>query len=272
MKIAKSILFVTTLLTVPMINFPIFAQKKDSVLPSQKEAIALMQNICGEGNVTEENGKVSCQTCPSYTDFRGDSGSGGALKSVIYGSFTKQGIREALVDFEGCEAHSGNWGGSALLRRNNNGWYRVRYEKGFRSNNCQKLKTNSGRNFVVCQGEYANHGRSSEWLELVKVDTDQMTQNTIVNVYSNGSSCIPPYYAVEIKNFTLQDINRDKLPDLIVKVSEAKGKTKPNAEKCDEPTFGKAKIHQLTFLFNGQNFVPTKATAKIIRNFPKIGG
>ncbi len=268
MKNLKSFLFVTTLLIVQMINFPTYAQKKDSVIPSQKEALSLMQAMCGEGNVTVENGKVSCQNCLSEES----GGGGGTLKAVIYGSFTKPGIREALVDLEGCQVHTGNWGGTVLLRSNNYGWDKIRYEGGFRSNICQKLKTNSSRNFVVCQGEYANHGRSSEWLELVKVDTDKMTQNTIVNVDSNGSSCIPPYYAVGIKNFTLRDINGDKMPDLIVTVSEAKGKTKPNAEKCDEPTFGKAKIHQLTFLFNGQNFYPTKATAKIIRNFPKTGG
>jgi hypothetical protein len=268
MKKLKSFLFVTTLLTVPMINFPIFAQKKDSVLPSQKETLSLMQSICGEGNVTVENGNVSCQTCPSYMG----SGSGGSFTSVVYGSFTKPGIREALVDLSGCQPHSDNYGGSVLLRQNNNGWFRVRYERGFRSNNCLKLKTNSGRNFVVCKGNYDNYGLGYEWIELVKFNIDKITHTSILNVDSRwGSSCRPPYYEVEIKNFTLRDINQDKLPDLIVTVRAAKDKIKRKVDNsgCPSPMLGKSKIHQLTFLFN---FYPTKATAKTIRNFPKKGG
>jgi hypothetical protein len=277
MKNLKSFLFVTTLLTVQMINFPTYAQKKDSVIPSQKEAIALMQGICGEGNVTVENGNVSCQTCPSYTVYGtgGSGGSGGTLGSVIYGSFTKPGIREALVDFGGCEPHSGNYGGSALLRRNNNGWFRVRYEEGFRSNICQKLKTNSGRDFVVCKGNYDNYGLGYEWIELVKFNIDKITQTPILNVDSRwGSSCRPPYHEVEIKNFTLRNINQDKLPDLIVTVRTAKDNIKRKVDNsgCPSSMLGKSKIHQLTFLFNGQSFYPTKATAKIIRNFPKTRG
>lgn len=44
--------------------------KRDSVTPSQQEAIAILQAICGRDNVfpnRERSGKLACRSCPSFT-------------------------------------------------------------------------------------------------------------------------------------------------------------------------------------------------------------
>jgi hypothetical protein len=72
---------------------------------------------------------------------------------------------------------------------------------------------------------------------------------------------------MEIKDFTLRDTNKDKRADLVVKVTEArepKGITRSSDDQC-EPQLPKPKSHQLTFLYNGQSFRATPATAKLIK-------
>lgn len=266
MDIFRKILLIGTLLSIQTIPLQTLAQeaKKDSRIPSTKDAIALMRGICGAGNISEKQGQISCQTCPDSTT---DNSIGGTLTSVIYGNFTKAGNQEALVDLGGCEAHAANFGGTVLLHRSNNGWSKVRYERGLRSNSCLKIRNRTGRDSLICQNSYMGQGHLMDWIEAVEISTTQ-TQNTrLLEVESNTATCRPPYYEVQIKDFLLRDTNKDNRPDLIIKVSETrepKSITRSNNDQCD-PRLPKPKQHQLTFVFNGQSFRPTAATTKLIR-------
>ncbi|MFN6539493.1 MAG: hypothetical protein RM021_024500 [Nostoc sp. EkiNYC01] len=82
MKLLKYILLINTVLVVQVVATRTLAQevKKDSVIPSQKDAVALAQSVCGASNVNQEKGKLSCKVCPSFTG----SGSGGTLTSVVF--------------------------------------------------------------------------------------------------------------------------------------------------------------------------------------------
>jgi hypothetical protein len=238
--------------------------KKDSIVPSQKEAIALMQNICGAGNIAQEKGKIVCKKCPSFTSYNDGTAT---LTSVVYGSFTKAGSREALVDLADCEPHAGNWGGSVLLGRTNKGWSRIRYEQGLRSNSCLKIPNKTGRDSLVCESSYMGQGYFSQGLNKFEIGSTKTTSTKILNVGSNTASCRPPFYDMEIKDFTLRDTNQDKRADLVVKVTEArerKGITRSSDDQC-KPKLPKPKSHQLTFLYNGQSFRATPATAKLIK-------
>jgi hypothetical protein len=265
-----SFLLTGTLVAAQTINIKTLAAEsgKDSITPSQKDGIVLMQSICGQSNVfidrkqEDKVDKVSCKTCPSFTGSSGEPG--GVLTSVVYGSFTSSSSREALVDVNGCELHAQNWGGSALLRRSNSGWSFIRYEKGLRSNRCLKLREQNGRNSLVCEGSWMGQGYLSQWLEAVKISSTQTITTTLLNVASNAGSGKPPFYDVGIENFSLRDVNKDGLPDLVIKVSEAreaKGTTRPKNSPY-EARLPKPTIHQLTFLFNGQ-FRPTPETVKL---------
>jgi hypothetical protein len=251
MKQLKSILLLGTILTAQVLTTKALAQevKKDSIVPSQKDAIALMQSICGAGNIAQEKGKIVCKKCPSFTSYNNGTAT---LTSVVYGSFTKGSSREALVDLGDCEPHAGNWGGSVLLRRTNNGWSRIRYESGFRSNSCLKIPNKTGRESLVCEGSYMGQGYFITWLDHLEIGTTKTKNINLLKVGSNTASCRPPFYDVGIKDFTLQDTNKDKRADLVIKVTEVrepKGITRSSDDQC-EPRLSESKSHQLTFLSN----------------------
>ncbi|WP_427157922.1 hypothetical protein ACQFX9_19925 [Aliinostoc sp. HNIBRCY26] len=240
--------------------------KKDSIVPPQKDAVAFAKSICGVGNFTQKKGAIVCNTCPSFTGYRDTTGT---LTSVVYGSFTKAGTREALVDLSDCEPHAGNWGGTVLLRHTNNGWSRVRYESGFRSNMCLKITNRTGRNSVICQGAYTGMGYLITWLDKLEFNSTKTINTNLLKVESNTGSCRPPYYEMLIQDFKLQDTNQDKIPDLVVKVSEARGANNTNvsgSDGCVEPRLTQQKYHQLIFLSNGNSsFRPTAKTANLIK-------
>lgn len=235
---------------------------KDSITPSRKDAIAFMKSVCGKGNFNSNNPE-SCNRCPSFT---GGSGSG-TLTSVVYGSFTKAGVNEAFVDLEGCEPHAGNWGGSVLLRRTNNGWSFLRYEQGLRSDRCLKFKTRVGRSSLVCEGSYTQGGFVNTWLDALEIGSTKNTTTRLLKVTSNIGSCRPPYYEMQVADFKLQDTNKDGKNDLVIKVNEAREKagiSRSDDQLCDTQ-LPKPNLHQLTFLFNGQSFRPTTETAKFVK-------
>jgi len=265
MKLFKTILLIGTILSTQLATTIALGQdvKKDSIIPTPAEAIALMKNICGAGNITKEQAGIGCKTCPSFTTFHDTSGS---LTSVVYGSFTKTGTREALVDLNGCEPHANNYGGTVLLRRTSNGWSRIRYQIGFRSYDCLKINTSTDhRNSLVCEIMDMAQGNLFASLDQIEIGSAKNTTTNLLAVNSNTGTCRPPYYQVEIKDFFRED-NK-----LIVKVSEAREAegihTEKNSEDCITPKLPKSKLHQLTFLFNGQSFSPTSATAELIKQF-----
>ncbi|TAE61205.1 MAG: hypothetical protein EAZ76_00830 [Nostocales cyanobacterium] len=270
----KPILNTTVLTAITLLSWQIITTKtlaqevrKDSTIPSEKDAIALMQNICGAGNIVKEQGRIGCKKCPSFTRYSGDSG--GSLTSVVYGSFTKAGSREALVDLGDCEPRVSNWGGSVLLRRTNQGLSRIRYEQGLRSHSCLKVPNKTGRDSLVCEGSYTGQGYFITWLEHIELGTTKTKNINLLKVESNTATCRPPFYAVGIQDFMLQDTNQDRLADLVVKVTEArepKDTTRSSDDQC-EPKLSESKLHQLTFLNNGQSFQATPNTAHLIKQF-----
>ncbi|BDA76014.1 hypothetical protein CAL7716_101800 (plasmid) [Calothrix sp. PCC 7716] len=244
-----------------VINPSLAEPSKHSVMPSQQEALALLEGICGADNINAEG---TCNQCPSWTS----GSSTPVIASVVYGSFTKSGVKEAFIDLEGCEPHAYNWGGSVLLSSTNEGWSFVHYEPGLRSERCLKA-SNNGRPRLVCEGSYTQGGYVMSWLDAIDFSGAKINKSQLVKVASNTGSCRPPYYAVEIKDFTLQDVNKDGRPDLVVKVREArerKGAKRPNGEQC-EGNLSKPKFHRLTFLSNGQSLRPTPETAKLVKRF-----
>ena len=241
---------------------------KDSVKPSQKDAISIMQGICGKNNIDKNNPTV-CKTCPSFT---GSSYGGMVLTSVVYGSFTKSGNNEALVYLEGCQGRAQNDGGSALIRKNSQQWSLVEYKAALRSQRCLKFKGSNARHQLVCKNSYVGQGHLHTWLDLVAFDSSKILISTILKVYSNTGTCKPPYYEARIRDFLTQDVNKDGKNDLIIKISEAieSKNIKRSQENLCKP-IPKPKFYQLTFLFNGQSFRPVSETAKIKKRLEARG-
>ncbi|MEK0194711.1 hypothetical protein, partial [Microcoleus anatoxicus] len=204
--------------------------KRDSVTPSQQEASAILQAICGRNNVfanSDRGGKLACRNCPSFTGAGSRSSlSPFTLEKVVYGSFTQAGTREALADFDGCESHGQFYGGSVLLRRSSQGWSALRYESGLRSNNCLKFPSKNGRDLLVCQGYYAQMGHSYDWLDAIQIGSSETQKSQQIHLISK-TTFNPPFYETRIEDWTAQDIDKDGRPDLSIRVREAKSATKP---------------------------------------------
>jgi hypothetical protein len=267
-KLTSLITLVAVFLNITVSSDRTLAQEaaKDSALPTHKEAIALMQSICGVGNVTKKAGKVACRKCPSFTSDSENNGTGGTLVSVIYGRFTKSGDQEAIVDINDCEPHANNWGGTVLLRRNSRGWSKVQYKAGIRTNSCLKLAKFTGQNYLVCLNSYMGQGYLITSLNRIEFDYSTDIFTNILRVASNIATCRPPYYAVEIQDFFTQDINKDGIRDLVVQVSEvreAKNINTGNNQDCPRPSFPKAKLYELTFLSDNRSLRPTPETVKL---------
>lgn len=245
--------------------------KRDSVTPSQQEASAILQAICGRDDVfpnRERGGKLACRSCPSFTGVGSNRGSLSqvpfTLEKVVYGSFTQAGTREALADFDGCESHGQFYGGSVLLRRSSQGWSALRYESGLRSNNCLKFPSKNGRDLLVCQGYYAQMGHSYDWLDAIQIGSSETQKTKPLDLVSNTAHYKLPFYEARIEDWTAQDIDKDGRPDLSIRVREAKSANKPPGfetgydSHLPNPTF-----HRLTFFFDGQSFHPTPETAQL---------
>jgi hypothetical protein len=256
------------LLTAILVNQPLFNKtfaienSKNSLNPSKQDATAIMQGICGKNNINKYDPET-CKTCPSFTG--SDSSEGVVLTSVVYGSFTKSGNNEALVDLEGCQPRADNSGGSALIRKNNQQWSLVDYKPGLRSNRCLKFKGTNNIHKLVCEGSHIGQGYLNTWLDVVTFTSNKIVTSTLLTVLSNEGSCIPPYYEVKIIDFLAQDANKDGNNDLIIKLSEARESNNINRRQDNqcETYLPKPNFYHLTFLFNGQSFRPTSETAKI---------
>ncbi len=246
--------------------------KKDTIIPSQKDAISIMQSVCGTNNVRQEKGNFFCKICPSFTSYGADGGTDGVLNSVVYGAFTKVGVSEALVDLGNCESHVTLNGGSILLRYTNKGWFKVRYEPALRSYNCLKFPISKGRHSLVCENYYAGQGVEINGLSVLQVGLKATKINDLLTVVSNVHRCEPPFFEVKIRDFFKHDFNKDGHSDLIIKVSEAtqtKISTRANNTQCHVANLPKPKLHQLIFLFDGQSFRPTSATMKLMNKLDK---
>ena len=103
------------------------------------------------------------------------------------------------MDLEGCQPHALLYGGSALLRDTGNGWSLVRYEEGFRSNNCYELQKTNGRHILACRVEAFFQGISSDNVFSVEINSDKSETKEIFyagNYEIYIGACVPPYYDI----------------------------------------------------------------------------
>jgi hypothetical protein len=272
----RKISLLTVLLTcgMSMFNYPAFANKV--IMPPKAEIKEILKNICGQNNIVEKENipgenrlgcKASAVSEETYTSIKNISFT---VEGVIYGSFTKQGIREALIDVEVDRSiRSHFYGGSMLLRHSNKGWSFVWYKSGARLHDCLKIPFKNNQSNFICRYQYYSAGSHSEWLTVV--DFENKEENTTLLAISNNlGNCKSPFRDIKAINFAGKDINKDGLTDITINVRAGISNAKKIPEsQCDEEN-GKlpnSKIYQLVFLSNGKVFKPTKQTVKIIKYF-----
>ena len=163
---------------------PPAAPATDAVPPSPADLAGMLPAICGREHVARSapGSRPECRGVPAYP-----TGCTGSLQvgTVIRGSFTRPSTAEALADYEGCEPHAGNFGGSVLLRRQGAGWERVAFLPGLRSAACLRLPRADGAEALACYSSWSGQGEEDGAIDLLRFDATGKLASSSVRRFSD---------------------------------------------------------------------------------------
>ncbi|HLX07685.1 MAG TPA: hypothetical protein VKY89_07455 [Thermoanaerobaculia bacterium] len=143
----------------------------DAATPAPAELDAMLAAVCGSGQVAAAGSPAHrmCRSVPAYpTPCRQSL----AIDTVVTGSFTAPLAVEAVADYEGCEPHAGNFGGSVLLRRRAGGWERIAFLPGERTQTCLRFRRPDGRDALACFSTWAGQGEEDGVIVLLVLALD----------------------------------------------------------------------------------------------------
>jgi hypothetical protein len=133
---------------------PVFPD--DSQDPKQAGGTEMLEAVCPGHVVVGED--IECKiVCPQFTAMKGDD-LGWSLARTIRGHFQSPTSDDAVLSMSGCEPHSLNFGGTILLTKQSGKWTMLWYKGGVPTANCHRLKLQSGREILICYGEYGGQG------------------------------------------------------------------------------------------------------------------
>ena len=234
--------------------------------PTPSQAAELLKAICPSSIAGDP--PSGCRPCPKYTSV-GDSWPENVqelfkLDTVLYGSFTAAGAEEALAGFSGCESHATGFGGTTLLNKVSGAWVMVKYIQAWGTGACRIYHLRTGRDLLLCAGEYHNMGGGSEyiWLSSISRDDQSLSGRNVIEVIDTRPACDDHPVWGTIDKAELHDLNGDGVPDLTVWLSLGQG-----ASLCDVDT-SKETVQKLKldFLFqqDTESFVPTLSSKGLI--------
>ncbi|MER3555648.1 MAG: hypothetical protein C4331_15270 [Meiothermus sp.] len=231
-------------------------------VPTLSEAKELLAAVCpGSSGIGKDGGY--CKTCPSFVEAGGDEQF--ALQSVVYGTFLDPRRTYAVLDFDGCEAHVNNFGGSVILRwKGLTDWELVRYEPGSRTFDCQKITASDRHDLLLCRVGWMGQGYVIDALSLLDLRGKAHWDQVLV-LNANTGTCDKNLYQLEITSWGLRP------PRLLVQAKAAQWQRE--GKNCEEtpPPKNSVKLHRLEYRFDGRRFVPTPQTAKVARGLEAIG-
>ncbi|MGD0923157.1 MAG: hypothetical protein ABSA70_15545 [Terriglobia bacterium] len=241
--------------------------------PTDPEARALLKAICPEGIRTHRLGGerlyVACQPCPDFTS-RALTRAGRRdffnLETVIYGSFTAPGAREAIGGFDGCEDHTttANFRSSVLLRKGPHGWRKIAYER-FETSQCRDYRLPGGRDVLLCQGLMGHADESAAWVFTYDfADPEGQNERDLFGVINTWGACGATAIVGSIDKFELRDLDHDGMPDVSIHATvieeEASGPQGVCAADFSPPP---GKTYQIDFLFQQGKFVVAPWSAEM---------
>jgi hypothetical protein len=143
---------------------PVFPD--DTQDPKQAGGAQLLEAAC-PGHVVAGK-SVECKiVCPDLTDFKGAEQEW-SLDRVTRGHFRSPQSDDAVLSMSGCESHAFNFGGTILLTRQSGKWTMLWYKGGVPTKNFHRVKLQSGREILICLGEYG--GQGNVWTDLYVED------------------------------------------------------------------------------------------------------
>jgi len=128
--------------------------------PAQRAELTFLGALCETAVTKGDDGvEVGCSCCPPFDECgpvrgarpRGDADGVFQVATRTQGAFTKPGVQELAITFDGCEPHAANYGGTLLYRKLNDGWASVGYASGVHPHRCQPYRLREGRDVLICQ-------------------------------------------------------------------------------------------------------------------------
>lgn len=254
------------------------AQTSSTVFPSDgrdpKNAggAELLEVVC-PGNVSVDK-DITCKgSCPKLTGFQDWVGEW-TLGTITYGHFLSAGSEAAVLSMYGCEAHTENFGGTILLTRNSGKWKMLWYKPGVETSACHKVQLETGREILVCFGDYGGQGIVSTALYvedmLAPVAALMAGDASFFNVADNVLSCgfnaedeFKPH-PVSLETIEKVEFFTDPNGQSIISVSGQKGEramTTEDAKKCYKnagPFIPPTQPYHVDFVLNGHDYQPAR--------------
>ena len=167
---------------------PVFPD--DTQDPKQAGGAELWKVVCPENVI----GRETCE-CPEFTAF--PDGADWRPVRMIRGHFLSPTSDDAVLAMDGCESHGSNFGGTILLTRQSGKWTMLWYKGGVPTTNCHRVKLQSGREILICLGEWG--GQGNVWTDLYVEDLTAPTpalmsgkDGTIFEVFDSTLTCGEP--------------------------------------------------------------------------------
>jgi len=191
--------------------------------------------------IKREKGKalVGCRSCPPFEGVEAlpdgkvveNPDSFFPLETVVRGSFTSAGAKQAALVFEGCEPHAANYGGTLLVEQAADGWNSLHYAAAFHPRECKTLRRSDGRDILVCRylDAHQTTGTDTIWafdFAAASPDDPEKGWQVIVGLSDNSFGVcmgVPPWgiEASSVVSYTARDVNGDGEQDVSVQIRRA---------------------------------------------------
>lgn len=230
--------------------------------PTAAEAKELLGAVCPSSSGLGKTGAY-CNACPSFVESGWDERF--SLRSVVYGKFLDTRAPYAVLDFDGCEPHANNFGGSVILRwKGLTRWEFVRYEPGSRTSNCQKLTARDRHDLLLCRVGWMGQGYTVDGLSLLDL-REKANWRPLLSLNANTGTCDKDLYQIEIASWELRSQR--------LRVQAAATRWRRSVEGCQEakPPLGATQRYTLEYRFDGRRFIPGAQTAKLAKTLEAIG-
>jgi hypothetical protein len=141
--------------------------------------------------------------------------------AVTFGHFLSPKSEDAVVGTSGCEPHSLLFGGSFLLTKREGKWVSLGYHSGVITNQCHKLSTGSGVDFLLCSHVLGAQGSVSRVLRAYDFRTPKRPRILISlavwnEMRAHDVDAFPVAEQGVIESVSSDDLDGDGLSDISI--------------------------------------------------------
>lgn len=249
--------------------------------PELAQQLGFLSDLCNVAMHYEKSGAhrihVGCRTCPPFQGAAAvsdgriavDGADFYELELYLVGHFSAANADQRLAVFRGCEAHSGNFGGTLIAERQGDKFRALRYVSGLRPEACAAYHLADGRDLAVCEFSDTQQSISTDTLSVLDFTADPPKHRDLLS-FTNQDPCStePGTRTTEeaIESFELNQNPAAKNNGLIVRTTRTPRTTdaayqrycRENAAGSppSERPFSKPEVTTHQYRYDGESFVP----------------